>query len=89
MFRYIRKQLTFIKNLFFIEQKTSITKKPNVASDKEVPHNMGKKDMIRATDFNFLMVLGKGSFGKVCFFLCNNTFKYLRQRESKLKPLFM
>ncbi|XP_066261970.1 protein kinase C, brain isozyme isoform X2 [Euwallacea similis] len=46
-------------------RKTSITKKPSISQDKDVPHNMGKKDIIRATDFNFLMVLGKGSFGKV------------------------
>ena len=39
-------------------------KKQNDASQL-IPHNMSKQDIIRASDFNFLMVLGKGSFGKV------------------------
>lgn len=47
-------------------RKTSISKKiPISSTDREIPHNMNKRDVIRATDFNFLMVLGKGSFGKV------------------------
>ncbi|XP_037031649.1 protein kinase C, brain isozyme isoform X1 [Bradysia coprophila] len=46
-------------------RKTSITKKMPSSTDKDLPHNMSKKDLIRSTDFNFLMVLGKGSFGKV------------------------
>ncbi|XP_045621471.1 protein kinase C, brain isozyme isoform X3 [Procambarus clarkii] len=44
---------------------TSITKKTASTTDNHIPHNMNKRDIIRATDFNYLMVLGKGSFGKV------------------------
>ncbi|XP_055854774.1 protein kinase C, eye isozyme [Episyrphus balteatus] len=32
---------------------------------KDMPHNMNKRDMIRAADFNFLKVLGRGSFSKI------------------------
>merc|ERR1739838_624886 len=46
-------------------QESIQVKKAVVPSDNDVPHNMNKRDIIRATDFNFLMVLGKGSFGKV------------------------
>ena len=40
-------------------------KPKRVSPDPHVPHNMAGKDVITAEDFNFLMVLGKGSFGKV------------------------
>ncbi|XP_065367811.1 protein kinase C, eye isozyme-like [Calliphora vicina] len=33
--------------------------------NKDMPHNMSKRDMIRAADFNFIKVLGKGSYGKI------------------------
>lgn len=44
-----------------------VVKKPIAPTEiaREVPHNMSRKDIIRNTDFHYLMVLGKGSFGKV------------------------
>ena len=40
-------------------------KPKRVSPGPHVSHNMAGKDVITSDDFNFLMVLGKGSFGKV------------------------
>ena len=60
--------VTLTHSMKWQQAKASVVvKKPTAPTEiaREVPHNMSRKDIIRNTDFNYLMVLGKGSFGKV------------------------
>ncbi|XP_015039666.2 protein kinase C, brain isozyme isoform X5 [Drosophila pseudoobscura] len=53
------------QDLLKLKQKPSQKKPLVMRSDTNTHSSISKKDMIRATDFNFIKVLGKGSFGKV------------------------
>ena len=45
--------------------RQSVLKLESVSTEPPDPQNFAGKNVITADDFNFLMVLGKGSFGKV------------------------
>ena len=51
--------------IFFLKKTSESDDKVSKTEDPMIPHNMKGQDLIRATDFNFLMVLGKGKTAKL------------------------
>lgn len=62
-----------INFFFFYFQNAEVNDKKAEPSALDKLKNLNKQDIVRANDFNFLTVLGKGSFGKVSIFLYNFT----------------
>lgn len=74
-----RPQTLMMFSVCFLPQRAKIsqgTKAPEEKTTNTISKldNNGNRDRMKLTDFNFLMVLGKGSFGKVC----------LQQREQQV-----
>ncbi|GFR01600.1 protein kinase C, brain isozyme [Trichonephila clavata] len=59
------KDISELKTQMKTRISMSCKKSEKISAITDIPHNMGKQDVIRASDFHFIMVLGKGSFGKV------------------------
>lgn len=56
-----------------LEEIPLSVQKARERDDASVGAAMHQADVIRSSDFNFLTMLGKGSFGKVRVFLCTAT----------------